>query len=205
MGIKYKFIGLLFLLIVVTTSFNCHKICIGTKSVYSFDIGIKAFPDKDSMKVGDTLHLIVNSPVRLMDQRTNTEVNYKGAVNLGTVISFARLIDTNNAKVATGNFNYELKTGKTVKNANGDKFKEYLFEEIDQTYQFNLAIVPQKVGVYKLFVSNAANVFRKNDKCTKAGFDINFKNTDQHLYYNKIITPNMTLPIGEGVYLFKVY
>lgn len=55
-----------------------------------------------------------------------------------------------------------------------------------------------------MFVSNASNVFRKNNNCTKANFEINFKNTNQHLNLNKISFPDVDLSEGGGVYLFRV-
>jgi len=55
-----------------------------------------------------------------------------------------------------------------------------------------------------MFVSNASNIYRKNDNCTKANFGINFTATNQHLYFNEIVLPGVTLPAGGGIYLFKV-
>lgn len=54
-----------------------------------------------------------------------------------------------------------------------------------------------------MFVSNASNVFRKKN-CTKANFEINFKNTNQHLNLNKISFPDVDLSEGRSVYLFRV-
>ena len=84
------------------------------------------------------------------------------------------------------------------------KFREFSFVEINQFYKFKLAIVPKFKGVFKLFVSNAANVYKTNDKCTKAGFVINFTNTNQHLYLNEVSFPGIIPPPGEGIYLLKV-
>jgi hypothetical protein len=54
-----------------------------------------------------------------------------------------------------------------------------------------------------MFVGNAANVYREGN-CSKANFSINFKNTNQHLYFNEVSFPGVILPPGGGIYLFKV-
>jgi len=54
-----------------------------------------------------------------------------------------------------------------------------------------------------MFVSNASNVYKNNDKCTKANFEINFKNTNQHLLLNQISFPDYHLTEGGGVYFSR--
>ena len=70
-----------------------------------------------------------------------------------------------------------------------------------------MAIIAEDTGRYVVTIGNAANVYRKNDQCTKAGFTINFEATDQHFYLLKLWRPDLILD-DQGktkVYYFKVY
>lgn len=199
---------LLFCLIIVglvCLSFQCNRRldCANTK--YSFSMGIKAYPDRDSIQIGDTIWLEVNEPTTLKDVLTNNMVNYSGAENLSTTIGIAELISVNNVDVK-GNtfFNFFVQSGNEISRPDTNNFREYRFHEVNNNYQIKLGIIPTKAGVYKLFVGSAANVYSSNDRCTKATFTINFKETNQHLYFNEIVLPGVLLPSGGGIYLFKV-
>lgn len=193
--------------IVTLSSFQCSKGGINcTENFYSFNLGIRAYPDTDSIRIGDTLWLEINEPSTLKDIQSGQMIDYSGAENLGTVIGIAELLSVNTFNTE-GNtlFKFLLFEGKEVPRSDNNKFKEYLFEESNARYIFKLALMPAKKGIYKIFVSNASNVFRTSNKCKKAGFSISFTNTDQHLYFNEIILPGVSLPAGGGIYLFKVY
>lgn len=205
MGSKiiYKAILLLFCTILIYATCKKNSDCANT--VYVFSSEIKAYPDLDSVNIGDTIFLELNQPVISRDINSRVEVNYKNAVNFGTAIGFAEFISSSNINTeAASKFNYKLVLGIEQVRPDSIKFREFRFVETDQFYKFKLAIVPRFRGVFKLFVSNAANVYRIDDKCTKAGFAINFTNTNQHLYLNEVSFPGIIPPSGGGIYLFKV-
>ena len=183
---------------------TCKKHFGCAENVYSFQIGIKAYPDKDSIRIGDTIWIEINTPTQLKDIQSGRIINYSEAENLGSGISLAELIEKDSIKDAANDFSYILKKGISVDNPLINKVREFVFVEENNAFLFKIGVVPKKRGIYKMFVSNAANVYRKNDKCTKASFEINFENTNQHLYFNKIVLPYYNLPQGGGVYLFKV-
>jgi hypothetical protein len=184
---------------------QCNKRLDCANTVYSFEMGIKAYPDKDSINVGDTIWLEVNEPTTLKDALSGRVIDYSGVVNLGTAISFAKLIAVSqtNDQVAA-NFKFILLQGNEIARPDTAKYREFNFRELNGFYKFQLAIIPKETGVFKMFVSSAANVYRKNDKCTKAGFTINFKETNQHFYFNEVSFPGIILSGKNGVYLFKV-
>ena len=202
-----KTISLLVLLFIgiLSLQFQCSKSFACAESVYNFELSIRAYPDKDSILIGDTVWLEITAPTTLQDLSTSNLINYSSAANLGTAIGIAELLSEDSIDVqGNKSFEFSLQKGKELFRPDTMRFREYSFAENNQTYQFKLALIPKKKGVYKVFVSNADNVYRTNDKCTKAGFAINFKNTSQHLYLNQIALPGVTLPTGGGVYLFKV-
>ena len=175
------------------------------ETIFNFEIGIKAYPDKDSISVGDTIWLEVNEPTTLKDVQTGKIVDYSGASNLGTAISFLKLIAVSSTDdQMASKFRYVLIHGNEISRKDSTKYREFKFDEAGGLYRFKLGVIPKEAGVFKVFVSNAGSVVRKSDKCTKASFQINFKSTDQHLYLNEIILPGVSLSPGGGIYLFKV-
>jgi hypothetical protein len=184
---------------------SCNKSFDCRGAVYNFEIGIRAFPDKDSIRVGDTLWLEVNEPTTLNDVQTGRAIDYSGAANLGSAIGFQGFSETDGqfTTEAVQQFTFVLAQGVEVANRSPGLYKEYFFAEIGDRYAFMLGIVPKEKGTYSIVFSNAASVYRHNDRCTKANFALNFKNTDQHYYLNPNFQGGPT-PVG-GDYYFKVY
>lgn len=203
---SYQFTLTLYLIALISIYAQCNKPRLDcANTVYSFELGIKAYPDKDSINVGDTIWLEVNEPTTLKDGFTGQMINYSGAVNLGSAISFAKLIapSVTDDQVAF-NFKYVLIQGNELTRPDTAKYREFKFDELNSYYKFKLGIIPKVQGIFKMFVSNAADVYRYNDKCTKAGFAINFKETNQHFYFNEVSFPGIILSGKNGVYFFKV-
>jgi hypothetical protein len=182
---------------------SCNKRIGCAENIFSFEFGIKAYPDKEVMNTGDTLWLEINEPTTLTDIRTGRTIDYSNGGNLGSVIAFQKLSNANEfIEKAAQEFAFTLVDGTETNNADPESLREYLFTERNSHYLFKLGVIPKQTGIYRLFFSNAANVFRKNDKCTKASFTLNFKNTNQHLNLYPSVTDSTS---GGGVYYFKVY
>lgn len=186
----------------LSLQFKCQKNLDCHNTYYNFELGIMAYPDRESIAVGDTLWLEVSSPTTLEDKNTGRLIDYSGAANLGSAIAFQRLSGTNQFSTKAANqFDYKLVLGKETSNADPELLREYLFGEERGRYGFKLAVIAKEPGTYRLFFSNATSVFRKGDECTKAAFELNFTNTNQHVY----LFPNHSGPqSGGGVYYFKV-
>ena len=175
--------------------------CASTK--YSFELGIKAYPDKESINVGDTIWLEINELTILKDGFTGQMISYSGAANLGSFVGFSKLIDSVPKWIdAAADFSFKLIKGQAISNPRVELGREYNFIEEASRYKFLLGVIPKQKGVYSLVFSNASNVYRTTDKCTKAAFSINFKNTSQHYYLSPFYTGGA--PVG-GDYYFKVY
>ncbi len=201
MGIKNnRIIILLLLLGIASIGSQCKKRFGCAETVYNFEIGVKAFPDNDSINIGDTIWLEINTPDTLRDQHTNELINYSGVENLGSGISLNKLGANNQFIIpAADSFDYILIRGNEVRKT--DLLREYLFIEQNGNYLFQLGIIPKKKGTFGLIFSNAANVYRKSDACTKANFTINFIQTDQHYYLNPNFQGGPT-PIGGDYYFY---
>ena len=193
-------------LIYATTVFStCNKTILGcSEESHSFQINAIAYPDKDSIHIGDTLWLEVNAPTTLKDVFSGKMMDYSGAANLGSAIGFGEYSIVGIFKNAANYFDYYLVTGASVSNPNTAQIREYLFTQANNSYRFKLGVIPREKGIYCIAFSNATNVYRNSDKCTKAGFEINFENANHHYYLNPNFQ-NGALPAGGENYYVKVY
>ena len=199
-----KYTGLVVRLLAASLLFNtlnCGKKC--TETTYSFNLPVKAYIDKDSIKIGDTIWLEINEPVVLRNS-DGSMVNYSGAENLGSAIAFGVYNSSINSWQNENPNSFILllsdDRGRII-NQNNINI-EYGFLEKDGRYLFKLAVIPKKIGKFSILFSNSNNTFRSNDKCTKANFIIQFENTNQHYPLNPFYVPG-TNPKG-GDYYFVV-
>lgn len=202
MGIKKVIIVLtIFFLLTKARCVKTPLDCANSK--YSFELGIKAYPDKDSIDVGDTIWLEVNEPTTLKNSLTGQMINYSNTVNLGSAIGFQKaiFIPALNFIPAAEKFGFKLIEGVETRNTNPLLFKEFLFTASYNYYSFKLAVIPKDTGIFRIVFSNANNVYRKDDGCTKAFFEINFKGTAQHRYLIPGFADNTS---KGGDYYFKV-
>lgn len=186
---------------------TCKKGGLGcANSVYSFQLGESITPDKDSIRIGDTIFLNVNTSTKLTDLQTGALVEYNNTSNLGNVVTLLRFL-TVNTQGAVNNFSLVLLKGTEVSAVDPLSQKDVLFVEENGNYKFNLAIIAKDTGRYAITIGNATNVFRKNDNCTKASFAINFEATNQHFYLLHLWRPDLILDDQSKtkVYYFKVY
>lgn len=200
---KYFIVSLL--IFILFSSGKCIKIpldCTATK--YSFELKAKAYPDKDTISIGDTIWLEISSSTQFRDVMSGQIINYSNTVNLGSGITFSALSSANQFTInSVGKFDFVLKEGIELRRGyNNGLGNEYRFIERNNLYLFLLGIVAKEKGTYAIVFSNASNVYRSDDKCTKAGFNINFESTNQHYPLNPSYIPG-TNPKG-GDYYFVV-
>lgn len=212
MATKITTIALLMIISMATIFSTCKKGGLGcADTVYNFQLEAHIKPDLDSIHKKDTIWLEINSPTILTDVSSGKTVNFSNASNLGTAISFVKFIGGSvsnpGAEYAANDFNTYVSEGRQVNNPFVEGIREYLFLEENNSYKFKLAIIPEKDGIYSIGLSNAGNVYRKTDKCVKAGFEIDFEGTDQHLYFLQNNRPGYTISDYEQrhLYCFKVY
>ncbi|MEO9020948.1 MAG: hypothetical protein ABI237_13145 [Ginsengibacter sp.] len=212
MATKIYTITLLLFVAMATTFSTCKKGGLGcANTVYNFKVIASTYPDNDSISIGDTIWISADFPKTLLDLNSNSNVGFIGAANLGTALSFdiftGGSISNPGTKYAANNFNYLLFMGDSVSNPLAERIREYLFKEMDNSYDFKLAIIPKVVGTYAIAISDAANVYTRSDKCTKAAFEIDFANTHQHLYLYQNNRPGYQISGYEEMhmYCFKVY
>jgi hypothetical protein len=202
---KLKYITLIFAISFFLIKCDCKKLQIDCTNIkYNFQLPVKVYPDKDSINIGDTIWLEVDESTILKDNISSSNVDYSGTENLGTVITFNKLVNIGKLEYAIDNFKITVLKGQKLKQSNIDS--EYSFSEENRRFKFKLAIMPEISGVFRIIISNSNNTYRKNDECTKANFNIEFKDTQLHGYYYNVFDPNVIIDTGNkgNVYYFKV-
>lgn len=153
-------------------------------NIYQFKMDARITPDKDTVHIGDTIWVEINSPTIFKDQTSGEEINFNKAANLGTDISFVKLIDRSPIQLedAVSDFYFDLALGAETPSSWLQSIKLYLFEEINGRYMFSLGIIPKETGTYRINLENPSGVYRKRKLCPKAAFSMRLVQTDQHYY-----------------------
>jgi hypothetical protein len=185
----------------IVSMYSCGKNC--TNVTYGFELPVKALPDKDTLNIGDTLWFEINHSTDFINT-DGKKITFSNAANLGSLLSFDKLsIAGTFTDHAANLFIFILKEGTEIKAFDNTWERNYLFAEKDAYYKFLLAVIPKEKGKFRLLFSNSNNTFRKNDKCTKANFTINFRNTNQHYYLSPFYTGQTNLVGGDYYFVVK--
>ena len=202
--IKNSSILLLLYITMVYGSCSRNSGCLGNGNGYSFSMDSRVFPDMDSINMNDTLWLEIRGPVLLRDNLSGQMIDYSNAANLGTVVRLIELQGSSNFRGAFSDFNLKIEYGSVgLVTSDPESMKEFLFNEYNNEYIFQLGIIPKRVGIYRIGFENAANVYRRNEGCIKSGFSFSIKNTNCHTYYNNQ-NFNITNTDSTRLYCFKV-
>ncbi len=205
---SFTLAALLFIIVITSIYSTCKKGGLGcANAIYSFKISENLTPDKDSILIGDTIFLKVNALTNLNDLQSGNLVDYSNVTNLGNVVTFLRFLSPDKVQGAINNFKLIMLKGAKVNSVDPLSQQEVLFGEESGAYKLNLAIVAKDTGRFVITIGNSANVYRKNDNCTKANFTISFDGVDQHFYLLHLWRPDLVLD-EQGktkVYYFKVF
>ncbi len=203
---------LFFLLIACVSIYaSCSKRFDCSQNIHSFEAFYKAYPDKDSLQIGDTIWLELNAPTQLKDVATGQLVDFSGAVNFGPSIRYLEFtggsIQMPSGIPAANSFENILIRGTTIQSDKPDQVRSFDCIEENNMYRFKVGIVPKKKGIFAIAPGDAAGVYRKVSPCDKAGFKLTFIDTDQHLYWYQNDRPGYQISDSEKShgYCFKVY
>lgn len=201
--------GLIISYLGIWASCNRNFDCRGT--IHSFEAFYRAYPDADSIRIKDTIWIELRTSTQLKDLTSGKIIDYSGAGNLGTAISYVEMTggDLLNPGVipAANDFDNILINGSSVQPLRPEQLREFLFKEENGMYLFKVGIVPKRKGIFVIAPGNAANVYQKSNTCRKSNFKLTFKDTDQHLYLYEQKRPGYVLSDSDRghLYAFKVY
>jgi len=190
---------------------SCNKNfdCRGT--IHNFEAFYKAYPDADSIHVGDTIWIELSTSTQLKDVTTGEMINFSDAGNFGTVIGYGEMtggdVINPGGIPAANDFESIVINGTSVPPLRPEELREFLFEEKNGMYLFKVGIIPKKKGLFMISPSDASNVYQKSNNCRKSNFRLTFKETDKHLYLYERNRPGYTPSEYERAhaYCFKVY
>ena len=194
-------------------SSTCKKALIcSDQATYSFTADhVKAYPDADSVYVGDTIWIEYYLPVIYTDNFSGKIVNYADAVNFGNNIKVLKFkggsVSDPGAQYVREKFTYILDKGHSAKSDFPDEGEAYNFSRNSNSFVLRVGIVPKELGTFAITISDAGGVYKKGDPCTKATFAFSFIDTDQHLYLYQANRPGYTISEYEQshLYCFRVY
>ncbi len=180
------------LIILVIASFcmgsTCNKYPLGCYgNAYTFEIPLKIYPDKETVAVGDTIWIEIATPKQFTDLPTGRKIDFDGAANLGIDVDFLQLcpdsILERSVIPAVSAFQLLVIKGTFLPDdLSPDRNVDYNYYEGDASYQFKLAVIPKQKGIYVIAPGDASSVYSKTCRCPKAGFQMRYKETNQHTH-----------------------
>lgn len=172
------------------------------ESIYHFELDAQVVPDKDTVHIGDTIWVEINSPDVFLDQTTNKQINFSGANNLGTAMGFVKLVNVSPIRLADAvdDFDFVLISGTVMATPNAKLLKEYLIPDINGRYVFKLGIIPKDTGTFRFNLGNPVGVYRNGKGCPKADFYMRLTQTNQHYYLYP--GDNNVTPAGADYYFY---
>lgn len=99
------------LIVIVASRCSCEKLICDGNTGYSFAMTIKAYPDYDTVTVGDTIFFEINSPTTLTDQLSGRSIEYRNAVNLGPLMTVYRIFGKDSLTPAASDIEFILFKG----------------------------------------------------------------------------------------------
>ncbi len=213
MVINSKIILIVVIIFATTISSTCKKkfICADSNTYTFINNYAKAYPDKDSIQIGDTLWIQINMPTILKDITTNTMTDFSNAVSVGNTFGVGLFTGGSESDPgvtgAVNKFDYLVAKGQLIDNSILNERIQFQFSKANDSFFLKVGAIPKMTGIYYLAISDDAGVHRKGDPCTKAAFEFQFANTDQHFYFLQNNRPGYTISDYERqhIYCFKVY
>ncbi|NJO03797.1 MAG: hypothetical protein HC880_20935 [Bacteroidia bacterium] len=125
---------------------SCPEVCIDP--VYTFGISGQFSPEKDSIRVGDTLFLNFRFSTNLRDLQSGQMIDYSKAENLAATLRVTEFIKGETlAKGAVNAFLYHNVTGSIYNNAsvpNAETVQQLRFVEANGFYHLEVGLIPKK-------------------------------------------------------------
>lgn len=184
--------------------------CLNPNPTYSFEVTAHFTPEKDSIRVGDTLYLVSEFPSTMIPVGADQPVDYSSSTGIGNVLKINKLEPNRVISDAVFDFDYISIDGE-IYNSRGipspDRVQQLRYEEKSGMYMLKIGMIPKAKGIYSLAIgfSGLSNGRKSGDKCTKASFPTTVANEDPHLHYLSTHTDTPLEELPPIHYLFKVY
>jgi hypothetical protein len=181
---------------------SCGKPC--HEPDHNFRIFDSFFPEKDSIKIGDTLFFTCIILKMETDIDTHVLINFSNLDNLGNNLIVSDISKFNQQRNAADSFSFFNVYGEIY----SDQYsaKQLKFEESDTSYSLKVGLIALKAGRYIFTLPDAPGIYRKGHlKCGRGNFEILNSNVDKHLYLFENIWGQLSTYDSLHSYCIKVY
>ena len=184
-------LGICSLFVLSLAMFSCVKPCL--EADHDFSVSESFLPEKDSIRIGDSLFITCIIPKIEKDRYTQVIINFSGANNIGDHLVISDISKFNTQRDASDSFSYFKIQGNIYSDQYG--VKQLSFAEIDTAYQLQVGLIAQKRGLYIFTIPDMPGVYRNGQaKCGRGNFQILNANVNKHLYlfenlWGPIISP----------------
>jgi hypothetical protein len=212
MGTRH-FIGGLLIIVAVTALISCKKNdmprpCL--RPPYSFNITAVVKPEKEVYSLGDTVYVESVFPTTLRDIASGGLIDYRNTVNvgggqisLGELDSISKTIKDSSdiwaisalqGSLTTVNNLYENRSIKTV-----------YYVENSNTYNFQAQIILNKVGIFRIAITNMSSIGIRNRDCSNASFQMQLDNPNRNLFLlENALGIEADPQLDKGIFCFRV-
>lgn len=198
---------LILILSVIQFFAGCHKPC--DEPNYTFNVSDFFTPEKDSIRIGDTLWLQSSILKLQKDINTQKEISFSNAENLGTTLIISDVGKFRNSlRGAVDSFSFFKINGNifTASNTDINGVKQITYKETTASYELKVGLVALKAGIYIFTVTDNPSVFRKGKtKCGLGAFEILNQNPNKHLYLFEDLLGPLSSYDRNHSYCLKVY
>jgi hypothetical protein len=184
--------------------------CLNPNPSYSFEVTAEFTPEKDSIRVGDTLYLVSEFPSTMIPAGSTQPVDYSRSTGISNILNVNKLEPNRVIADAVFDFDYinidgEIYNSRDIPSPN--RVQQLRYEEKSGMYRLKVGLIPKAKGIYSLATgfSGLSNGRKSGDKCTKASFPTTVTNEDPHLHYLSTHTDTPPEELPPIHYLFKVY
>lgn len=177
-----------------TSLVACHPGCDVSHSDLTGGID-SVQPNKDSLRIGDTLYYTAKVPYKLASTNGFNMVDFSGASNVITEVDINYVLDL---QKGVPSFSYFPIAGSYSIPTDSTKI-EIKYVANDSSYDFRLGIVCKKRGIYFL---NGLYIASAERKCATANIDVLMSVEDPHFHYFYDVRPNQPLSSIEETHLY---
>jgi hypothetical protein len=185
-------------------------VCLNPNPTYSFAVTAHFTPERDSIRVGDTLYLVSEFPSTMIPVGGDQPVDYSNSTGIGNNLGIRKLEPSRVITGAVFDFDYISIDGEIYNSRDipsPERVQQLRYGEKSGMYRLKIGMIPKAKGIYSLAIgfSGLSNGRKSGDKCTKASFPTTVANEDPHLHYLSTHTDTPSEELPPIHYLFKVY
>lgn len=192
--------------IAATCNKNDTTPCMNT--AYSFAVTSEWSLQREVYNIGDTIFINSSFSKILTDLIGNFSVNYSNAKSIGGNLFIHEMDSIQHIVLdAVPKFNFIQQVGIASNNTQQpNRTKDIMYLESSSAYSFKMGIIPQKKGLYAIFISNlnSDGIIGKN--CTNAGFANTLTNSNKNinLFQYAMNRPPASQYEMDRIYCFRV-